>query len=152
MNTKSFKDNYIELSKKFGGKYALLKKGIKRGVIQGILRGSIPKANEAYLVAQALNVTLEELITGKSIEENVSQNVVSGTHRVNKDPEDKHLIEKFREILKNSDQEHIQAITNIINIFCGEKMWIKKGMKEKRKKLILHHGKIERRLKIHGYS
>ncbi len=61
----SLKDNYIELTKKFGGPYTLLSKGIKRGIINSIMKGGYPKINEAYEVAKVLGVSLERLLTGE---------------------------------------------------------------------------------------
>ena len=64
----SLKDNYIELSKKFGGTHALISKGAKKGIVNSIMRGSIPKANELYAVAQILNVSVETLLHGEGPE------------------------------------------------------------------------------------
>ena len=61
---KSLKDNFLELSKKSGKPYSLRAKGIKTGIINSILKGCIPKLNEAYEVAKVLGVTMEELLTG----------------------------------------------------------------------------------------
>ena len=57
----SLKNNYIKLSEKFGGPYTLIKKGIKRGIISSIMRGSIPKANEALEMARVLGVTRSDV-------------------------------------------------------------------------------------------
>lgn len=65
INCMSLKDNYITLTKKLGGPYTLLSKGIKRGIINSIMRGSYPKINEAYEVAKALGVSLERLLIGE---------------------------------------------------------------------------------------
>jgi transcriptional regulator with XRE-family HTH domain len=149
----SFKDNYLKLTKKFSkGPYSLEKEGISRGSIDSIMRGSTPSVDTAYKIAKALGIMVEELVTGKSIEENVSQNVVSNTYVIYKDSEEEHLVDKLIEILRNSDEEHKEIITNIINILCGEKMWVKEGRNERRKKPVLLHGKLERRIKIHVYS
>ncbi len=78
--------------------------------------------------------------------------MVSDTHKVYENPEEQHLVDKLIEILRNSDQEHKEIITNIINILCGDKMWVKEGRRKRRKKLVPLHGKLERRIKIHVYS
>ena len=49
--------------------------------------------------------------------------------------EEQYLIDKLIEILRNSDQENKEVFTNIINILCGEKMWVQEGRQEKRKNL-----------------
>ncbi len=61
----SLKDNYIELSKKLGGPYSLISRGVKEGIVRSIMRGSIPRAHELYEVAKVLGVTVERLLTGK---------------------------------------------------------------------------------------
>lgn len=61
----SFKNNYIELTKKYGGPYSLVKKGIKKGIIESIMQGSMPSLDRAYIIAQALGVSLERLLTGR---------------------------------------------------------------------------------------
>lgn len=61
------KNNYIELSKKFGGPYTLIRHGVKRSIIDSIMRGSMPAADAVYEVAKILGVTIEELLTGETI-------------------------------------------------------------------------------------
>lgn len=61
----SLKDNYIKLSKKFGGPYSLTKKGIKLATINSILRGSKIHVTTACDVAHVLGVSVERLVTGK---------------------------------------------------------------------------------------
>jgi transcriptional regulator with XRE-family HTH domain len=58
----SFKDNYIKLSKKFGGPYALESKGLSMATITSIMRGSDIGVSKACKVAMVLGVTVEELI------------------------------------------------------------------------------------------
>ena len=61
----SLKDNYLELARKHGGPYALMKKGVKKGIVNSILRGSIPAADELLRVARVLDSSIEELLEGK---------------------------------------------------------------------------------------
>ena len=49
--------------------------------------------------------------------------------------EEQYLIGKLIEVLRNSDQENKEVLTNIINILCGEKMWVQEGRQERRKNL-----------------
>jgi len=71
----------------------------------------------------------------------------SDTLKVYNDPEIQHLNGKLINILNNRDKEHKGTITNIINILCGDKMWIKEGRWDRRKKLVPLHGNQELRIK-----
>lgn len=76
----TFKDRYLQETKKFGGPYALEALGVKKGIITGILNGSIPKANNALKIADALKVDLRWLISGgeqKEEENPTAEEVVS---------------------------------------------------------------------------
>ena len=44
--------------------------------------------------------------------------------------EEQYLIGKLIEVLRNSDQENKEVLTNIINILCGEKCGYKKAGKK----------------------
>lgn len=66
----TFKDRYLQETKKFGGPYALEAFGIKKGIITGILKGSIPKANNALKIADVLKVDLRWLVNGGEQEKN----------------------------------------------------------------------------------
>jgi hypothetical protein len=61
----SLKSNYLELSKKFGGPYTLIKRGIKRGWIDSIIQGSDIGLSKAIEIAKTLGITVEELYTDK---------------------------------------------------------------------------------------
>jgi len=61
----SLKNNYIEQSKKFGGPYALINKGISKGLIDSIMRGSIPKADGLISIAKFFDTTVEELVSSE---------------------------------------------------------------------------------------
>ena len=61
----SLKNNYLSISKKFGGPYYLEKKGIPKSIIATILKGSIPSGDKLLLVATVLGVTVEELVKSK---------------------------------------------------------------------------------------
>ncbi len=58
----SLKDNYIKLSEKFGGPYAMVKKGIKGGLINSIMAGKDVRISNVIQIAHALGVTVGELI------------------------------------------------------------------------------------------
>lgn len=114
------KENYIKLSEKFGGTYTLISKGIKKGVINSIMRGGYPKINEAYEVAKILGVTMEELLTGKFDEKKVY------THEQQK------YIDKLIDILNSNDNHKKITITTMLDN-------LKRDTWEKDSKKSTHH-------------
>ncbi len=99
------KNNYLELSKKFGGPYTLIKKGIKRGWIDSIIQGSDIGLSKAVEIAKILGVTAEELYTGKKTNE-TKEEVYS--------PEEQKYINKLIEILRgNEENKKITIKTNL---------------------------------------
>ncbi|MCC7202409.1 MAG: hypothetical protein IT393_07110 [Nitrospirae bacterium] len=103
---KSLKDNYIEFSKNHGGTHALISKGIKKGIVNSIMRGSIPKANELYEVAKVLGVTVEELLTGDNPDVVLLQ-----------DKDEKEYVEKLLRIFREKQDKTIVAIKQNIEAF-----------------------------------
>lgn len=110
---KTLKNNYIELSKKFGGTHALISKGIKKGIVNSIMRGSIPKANELYKVAKILGVTVEELLTGEHKES--MHKKVAPFYGYTK--EEKEYIDKLIELFRTKDEDTKKAIMQNIDTF-----------------------------------
>ncbi len=43
-------------------------------------------------------------------------------------------------------------LTHAINTFCGDKLWIREGKPERRKKYIPIKSVLERRAKVHDYG
>lgn len=105
---KSLKDNFLELSKKFGKPYSLESKGIKKGIIQSILKGSIPKISEAYEVAKILGVTMEELYTGKKRDEPKEENYT---------PEEQKYIDKLIYILRGKEEDKKTITKTTLNVY-----------------------------------
>ncbi len=95
---KLLKDNFLELTKKFGKPYSLRAKGIKTGIINSILKGCIPKLNEAYEVAKVLGVTMEELLTGNYDAKKVYS------------PEEQKYVDKLLYILRGNEEDKKTAI------------------------------------------
>ncbi len=95
------KNNYLELSKKFGGPYTLIKKGIKRGWIDSIIQGSDIGLSKAVEIAKILGVTAEELYTGKKTNE-TKEEVYS--------PEEQKYINKLIQILRGNEEDKKTAI------------------------------------------
>jgi len=108
----TLKDNYLELSKKFGGPYRLMKLGIKKGIIDSIMRGSCPKADELLPVAKVLDSSIEALLEGPEVvNSKASPEKISliNTQR------EKEYIAKLKKIFKNKDGEAISAVTKNID-------------------------------------
>ncbi|MBN4054194.1 hypothetical protein JYT87_00630 [Nitrospira defluvii] len=63
----SLKDKYLKLTKKFGGPYSLVSKGISRGAINTIMRGGIPGADHVDKMADLLKTTVKGLLEGQKI-------------------------------------------------------------------------------------
>lgn len=99
----SLKDNYIKLSKKFGGTHALINKGLKKSIVNSIMRGSDIGTTKAYEVAKVLGVTMEELLTGNYEEKKVYS------------PDKQKYIDKLIEILNGNDDQKKNAIITILD-------------------------------------
>ena len=101
----SLKLNYLELSKKFGGPYTLIKKGIKRGWIDSIIQGSDIGLSKAIEVAKILGVTAEELYTGKKEGESKEEIYTQ---------EEQKYINKLVQILRGNEEDKKTTIkTNL---------------------------------------
>lgn len=59
---KSFKDIYLELTEKVGGPYSLITKGVKRTIIESVMKGSTPSLENAAEIAKVLGIPLERLL------------------------------------------------------------------------------------------
>lgn len=99
----SLKDNYIELSKKLGGPYTLTKKGIKESVISSIMQGHMPRASSLYDISKVLNTTMEELLTGKPLETEVSIISEPTPEYGSKPPEDLSVYEAMKLVIKGPE-------------------------------------------------
>ncbi len=110
---KLLKENFLELCKKFGKPYSLRKKGIKKGIIDSILKGSMPKINEAYDVAKVLGVTMEELLTGKKGSENGTQFSISNEFGLLSN-EEKKLLTMAMGVLRGSNKDNADALKSTI--------------------------------------
>ena len=140
------KDNYIRLAKKIykGPQTAAIRNKIGDSIISSIMRGSNIGVKEALKVAKVLGVTVEELITGKESE--------SEACLIQCRPEEKHICAKLIEILRHDDEIHRDVISHNIDLFCGDRLWVRMGRPERRKKLAARPGMSERRTKIFAYK
>jgi transcriptional regulator with XRE-family HTH domain len=106
----SFKDNYIKLTEKLGGPYTLIKKGIKRSTITSIMDDSMPSVENAYKIAKALNVTMEELVIGKTMFEKKGKE-----SRINESKERKERMEGRLYDIEGLNQERIDILQEMID-------------------------------------
>jgi transcriptional regulator with XRE-family HTH domain len=112
----SFKDNLREAIE-FSGleqKELAYKANISLRNIENYLRenSSIPVADKAVKIAQALGVTVEYLVTGKNFPVETASTV---------DPEMKILIKKIKKLPKNKQIIVIQNALNLANILLQQK-------------------------------
>lgn len=114
----SLKENYIKLSKKFGGPYALTKKGIKRGWIVSILQDSDIGTKKTYEIAKVLGVTMEELLTGEKSENGTQFSYLKEFGLLS--DEEKKAIKDFLTFLKNAHPETKKGVIANIQAVCKE--------------------------------
>lgn len=114
----TLKENYLRLSKKVGGPYYLIKKGIKRGWIDSILQGNEVGIYKAYEISKVLGVTLEELYPGGPQAERISEHselyTLPGYPYT---PNEQHYIGLLAEILRGKNQKNARAIRENIEAF-----------------------------------
>ena len=118
------RDNYLELTKKFGGPYGLIKKGISRGIIGSILKGRDISISRAYEISKVLGVTLEELYPGGPQAERISEHpecyVETGLKPVCTKPvctEEQRYIGLLTDILRGKNQKNARAIKENLEAF-----------------------------------
>lgn len=111
----SLKDNYIKLSEKFGGPYALVSKGLKNQ-IYSIMRGSDIGVSKASEVAKALGVTIDELYLGTEKAREIREDAAEywGRYRP-RNPEEEKYIGKMLEIMRGADNEAKIMVKKILD-------------------------------------
>lgn len=116
INHMSLKDNYKQLSEKFGGPYTLVSKGISKDTIRSILRGSDICVSKASEVAKALGVTMEELYLGteKAQEMRAKAAEYWGRYRP-RDQDEERYIGKLIEIMRGTDEEAKVMVKKILD-------------------------------------
>ncbi len=116
----SFKDNYLKLLKKSSkGPYSFEKEEISRGAIDSIMRGSTPSVDTAYKIAKALNVTVEELVTGKK-QGKCNEPEKGNESRINKSREDKKMETKKLFGVEDLSQDKLNKLQDIIDDWLDE--------------------------------
>ncbi|GJQ60423.1 MAG: hypothetical protein D8M57_16140 [Candidatus Scalindua sp. AMX11] len=66
--------------------------------------------------------------------------------------DEQHIVNKLVEIFRSKEDLHKEALTQNINFFCGDKLWIRMERPERRKNPITRSGMTERRIKVHVYD
>ena len=114
----SLKENYLKLSKKFGGPYVVIKFGIKRGLITSIMQGSDIGVSKAYEISKVLGVSMEELYPGGPRVERISEHPeLYGMPGYPYSPDEQHYIGLLTEILRGKNKKNSRAIKENIEAF-----------------------------------
>lgn len=114
----SLKDNYLKSAKKFGGPYAVIKFGIKRGLITSIMQGSDIGISKAYEISKVLGVTMEELYPGGPQAERISEHPeLYGMPGYPYSPDERHYIGLLTEILRGENKENAKLVKGNIAAF-----------------------------------
>lgn len=104
----SLRDNYIELSKKFGGTHSLINKGLTKSIVNSIMNGNDIRVSSAYEVAKVLNITIEELYTGKKGSESKEENYT---------PEEQKYIDKLIYILRGKEEDKKTITKTTLDVY-----------------------------------
>lgn len=114
----TLKDNYLRLSKKMGGPYYIIKKGIKRGWIDSILQGNEIGVYKAYEISKILGITLEELYPGDPQAERISEHPeLYGMPGYPYSPDEQRYIGLLAEILRGENKENAKLVKGNIEAF-----------------------------------
>ena len=114
----TLKDNYLRLSKKVGGPYYLVKKGIEKGWVDTIMQGSELGLYKAYEISKVLGVTMEELYPGGPQAERISEHPeLYGMPGYPFSPDEQHYIGLLIEILRGKNKKNARAIKENIEAF-----------------------------------
>ncbi|NOG84175.1 MAG: hypothetical protein HND49_10295 [Planctomycetes bacterium] len=147
---KTFKDRLLEC---LGNKkpYPWGKSiGLDDGIVNRMLRQEkLPRAEHLILISQDLGKSINWLLTGKehSLDEPDPNACIIHCNK-----EEQNVVHKLVEIFRNDDEVHKILVMHNINTLCGDKLWIREGRPERRKKYIPHKGMPERRSRQHVYE
>ena len=93
--------------------YSLTSKGVKEGTIVSIKTGSMPAADALLTVAKALNVSIEELLSGETSASMVWEAQVD----YGRSKEEQEYAEKLVKIMRTKMDGTVQAIKQNIDAF-----------------------------------
>lgn len=93
--------------------YSLVKKGVKEGTIDSIMKGSMPAADALLTVAKALNVSIEDLLSGNPPEAVFKETSAEYGHS----KEEQDYTEKLIKIMRTKMDGTVLAIKQNIDAF-----------------------------------
>jgi len=123
INPMSIKANYIKLSNKFGGPYALMKKGIKRSVIGSIMKDKDVRISNAIQVAHALGVSVEELCSGKA--RLAIQETINEAPEQYQTDEERRYMDKLLAVLRGQDEAKKATVKGVLDL-AKQDIWTNK--------------------------
>ncbi len=125
--------------------------GLDTGALTRIFaHNKIPSAKHLIMISKSLGRSINWLLTGE--EHPLDKISRENSYMTQCDPEEKHLVNKLVEIFRYDDEAHKDVIAHNINLFCGDKLWVRMGRPERRKKAAARPGMIERRVKVYVYK
>ncbi len=125
--------------------------GLSDGAVTRIFRqGNIPTWEQLLLISKDLGKSINWLLSGEEHPLDKNSRIISYLSGCNS--EEQNIMDKLIEIFRNDDETHKEALTHNINLFCGDKLWIREGKPERRKKYIPMKSVLERRAKVHDYG
>lgn len=107
----SLKYNYIKLSEKFGAPYSLVKKAIKKGLIDSVLQDSDVKVSNVIQIALALGVSVEELIVAEKPDGEVAKIPL-----VEYNNEEVKYIDKLLSVLRGHDEAKKSTVKGVLDM------------------------------------
>lgn len=106
------RERFKELCDKKGIKpFSLASKGVNRNIIDSIMRGSEPGVSAAHEIAKALNITIEELLTGE--ETQIKESIAEYGYT----KEEKEYIDRLVKIMRTKMDGTVLAIKQNIDAF-----------------------------------
>ncbi len=147
---KSFKDRVLEClgnEKPYPWGKSI---GLSDGVLSRIFADNkVPTAKYLLIISRKLGKSINWLLAG---EEHPLDKPNPEACLIHCTPEEQHIVHKLVEIFRNDEDLHKDALTHNINLFCGNKLWIRMGRPERRKTAATRPGMPERRTRVFLYG
>ncbi|GJQ59746.1 MAG: hypothetical protein D8M57_13035 [Candidatus Scalindua sp. AMX11] len=124
--------------------------GLDRGLLNRIFNdGKIPTWEPLVLISESLGKSINWLLTGT---EHPLDKPNPNACLVHCNADEQHVVNKLVEIFRNDDETHKILVTHNINTLCGDKLWVRMGKPERRKKPDGRQGMPERRTRVFLYK
>lgn len=125
--------------------------GLSRGAVSRIFgRDKIPTWEHLVLISESLGKSIDWLLTGK---EHPKDKISELDHCMDQcSQEERHTARKLIEILRHDNEIQKKVITHTIDLFCGDRLWVRQGRPERRVKPNGLPGMPERRTKVFLYK